>query len=230
MVGLRISSLLTLVVAVYLASSSVGAQADSYEVTLQSEEGWEILTFSGTKANQVSFSEQGMLIAVDQSASPLIFPLPVAKTISEVSLQLEINGYLNLDGNNQGEKDADDFIFRLGLVHAGDRQLNFLQRSVAPAWIRRLYELAPDNTGISHIEFYNVYSDRQLAGKSRIHPRSDLMLENFISQRPADSNQLAMTFKPESAKPVLAIWLSIDGDDTGSSYQILLKELILSAN
>lgn len=230
MIGLRVRLLITVVIAAVLTGACAASQADSYEVTLQSENGWEIMTFSGTKANRVSFSERGMLIAVNQSASPLIFPLPAAKTIDEVSLQLEIDGYLDLDGSNQGEKDADDFIFRLGLVHAGERRLNFLQRSVAPAWIRRLYELAPDDTGISHIEFYNVYSDRQLAGKSRIHPRSDLMLENFISPRPVDGNQLAMRFKPESAKPVLAIWLSIDGDDTGSSYQILLKDLILKTN
>ena len=77
MIGLRVRLLITVVIAAVLTGACAASQADSYEVTLQSENGWEIMTFSGTKANRVSFSERGMLIAVNQSASPLIFPLPI---------------------------------------------------------------------------------------------------------------------------------------------------------
>lgn len=225
---MKASALFALVLSTCLTAAA--ARTETYEVPLQSAEGWQVLTFSGIQANQVSFGDGGLMISVNASASPVIYPLPGSVTVNEVSLQAEIDGYLELDGGNQGEKNFDDFVFRLGLVHAGEKRLNFLQRSIAPDWIKRLYALAPESAGISHIEFYNVYSDRQLAGKSRIHPRSDLMLENFIRARPADSNQISMRFKPESNKPVLAIWLSIDGDDTQSSYQVLLKNLRLRMN
>ena len=227
---MRRGILLGLIMAGFLAHASAVAESAIHDIPLQSSEGWELHTFSSVQANQVSFSNLGMLFDVNASASPIIYPLPEGKSINEVSLRAEIYGYLNLDGKSQGEKNADDFVLRLGLVHAGEKQLNFLQRSIAPGWINRLYELAPDDTGISHIEFYNVYSDRSLSGKSRIHPLSDLMLENFITPRPTDSNRVVMQFKPESDKPVLALWISIDGDDTKSNYQVLLKELRLKSD
>lgn len=218
---------LLLVTVSCIAAPALPANAeDTYQVPLQQADGWQQLTFNGIKANQVSFGEQGMRVDVNQSASPLIYPFAEALNAEEISATLEFTGDVRLDGKLQGDKGADDFAFRLGLVVAGDRRLNFLQRSIAAGWIKTLYGMAADGTGIRNIEFYNIYSDKRLAGNSREHPLSDLMVEHFITERP-ENGELELTFKPELSSPVLALWISIDGDDTKSSYSVLLKNLSL---
>ncbi len=202
------------------------ANVINYTVPVQQGDGWEQLTYNGIAANRVAFTDEGMLIEVQQSASPLIFPLPEAMLPAEISVSLAFDGELNRSDVQQGEKGADDFVFRLGLVVAGDKTLNFVQRAIAADWIKKLYSMGPDGAGIENIQFYNVYSDSRLAGQSREHPLSELMVEHFIAAQPADG-ELDLTFQPELTAPVLALWISIDGDDTKSSYQVLLKNLTL---
>ena len=121
----------------------------------------------------MSFDNSGVTVEVAQSASPLIHPLPGPLNVSEISVSAQIVGDIQLAGRKQGEEDTDDFVFRLGLVHEGEQTLNFLQRSIAADWIKKLYNLAPEGTGISNISFYNVYSDDRLANQVREHPLTD---------------------------------------------------------
>ena len=202
------------------------SQAGQYRVPLQQGDGWEELTYNRINANRVSFSERGLRVAVNQSASPLIYAFAEPVLPAEVSVALDIEGDIQLNGQTQGDKGADDFVFRLGLVTEGDRRLNFMQRAVAADWIKKLHSMAPDNSGIDQIQFYNVYSDNRLAGQNRIHPLSDLMVEHFISARPADG-KLQMAFQPDINSRVLALWISIDGDDTKSAYEVLIRELVI---
>ena len=208
---------------------ATSATTGVFNVPLTKSNGWEQLTFSSIEANQVSFSDQGMQIDVNRSASPLIYPFDTAVKPGEISLTLQFEGDIQLADKQQGEKGADDFIFRLGLVVEGDQTLNFMQRAVAASWIKKLYSMAPDGAGIDKIQFYNVYSDDRLAGKSRVHPLSDLMVEHFIAARPQDG-RLQLTFTPELDSPVLALWLSIDGDDTKSSYSVRVEEISLQTS
>lgn len=201
--------------------------AMSYAIPLHQASGWQLLTYNNIRPNQVSFSEQGIEVQVNHSASPLIYPLPAALVPEDISVSLQINGDLNLGNARQGAAGSDDFVFRLGLVRPGTKRLNFFQRAVAADWIRRLYELAPETTGIENIEFYTVYSDHRLANSHREHPLSDLVIEHFVAEKP-DNGLLTLNIKPEFDGPVLALWISIDGDDTRSSYQVLVKELVIS--
>lgn len=212
------------------ASESSGANKNTevapvFSVPLTSGNNWEVLRYSRIPANQVDFSKDGLKITVDKSAGPLVYPLK-PRLVQEVSFEIEIYGNINLNGQAQGSKGVDDFLFRLGLVYEGEHTLNFLQRRFAADWILRLFELASEETGVGRIQFYNVYSDSTLANTQRMHPQSKLIGESFIFPAPTNG-KLSARIKTNSDAKVLALWISVDGDDTKSTFTVHLKEVLL---
>ena len=197
------------------------------ELPLSNPEQWEILSYREIPANNVAFINDSMIISVNQSSSPLIYPLEQPVSIDEITLNLEVDGALNLGQQKQGEKGADDFVFRLGVVYAGEKQLTGFQKVIAPEWVKRLFQLAPEQTGVDRIHFFNVYSDDRLADGLRTHPLSTLITEQFHIKRSSDP--VTLSLKPKEDKKVIALWISSDGDDTDSSFKVTLKDLTLAA-
>jgi|GEM_PF-862296 len=191
------------------------------------EDKWKLLSYSSIPANVVTFKEEVMTLEVKNSASPIIYPLPQGLVIKSISLDLFIDGEISLDKVKQGQKGADDFRFRLGLVYEGEQTLNFFQRAVAPKWITEMHALAGKNQGVDKIIFFNTYQDSTLAGQSRVHPLSDLLIENFSLLVGDDKAWQSITINEVPKGRVLGLWLSSDGDDTNSSYEIRLKKLTL---
>jgi hypothetical protein len=213
-------------IAVALFPALIGATESEQIIPLTTADHWQQLSYSSIKSNVVSYTADGLLIHVDQSASPLIFPFEHAENIDEVSVSIAIKGDIHLTEAMQGEKGADDFVFRLGLVSEGNKTLNVFQRSIAAKWIKTLYTLAPEGAGIDNIAFYSVYSDNRLHAKSRVHPLSNLIVEHYVEKLP-EKGELEFTFKPKSSARVLALWLSSDGDDTHSTYDVLIKKIVI---
>jgi len=191
---------------------------------------WQVLKYRSIQPNRIEFTESGMKIEVQHSASPLIYPLKTPLMVSKLLVAGKIEGALQIPSKRkQGEKHADDFTVRVGLVLAGDKKLSKWQAMVAPDWIKRLHSLAPKDGGVDHIEFFNVVQDRSLIGNSRRHPKSELLVENFVIQPEADG-----TFKMETEirlkQRVVALWLSSDGDDTASKYSVTINSLRLETS
>ncbi len=209
------------------AGRSFAADAPQTIKPLTMADHWQLLSYSSIPANTVSFGDNTMTLAVNQSASPVIFPLSRPVTLQDIRLQFSVDGQLNLADKKQGAKGADDFLFRLGVVYEGERTMNAFQRAFAPEWVTTLFDLAPEDMGVDSITFYNVYSDDRLTGKERQHPASDLLNEIFFQERPENHQTVDMTFSPDTDKKILALWISSDGDDTGSSYSVTLKNLEL---
>lgn len=158
---------------------------------------------------------------------PLIYPLEMPATVRSVRVRGRIvQGSLALPPGSQGEKGFDDYIFRLGLVEPGERTLNFLQRQVAAAWVRKLFELAPPGGGISRIHFFNVGAEKAHLGRTRVHPLSDLLLEKIVAL-PAADGRFDFTHVLERPLQAIAVWLSADGDDTKSRYTLLIEAIEL---
>lgn len=187
---------------------------------------WEVLQYSGIKANQVNFNNNAMTIKVNQSAGPLVYQLNKPQVVKEIIIDADILGKLKLNKTKQGDKSNDDFTLRVGLVYQGKRKLGFMQKQMAPGWIKKLFSLAPKNLGVSHVEFFTVFQDQRLANTKRTHPLSDLLVENFVVQQPANG-KLKTRFTVPSNKTALAVWISSDGDDTKSAFSVRLNQLIL---
>lgn len=190
---------------------------------------WQVLEYKSIPNHQVHFGRDGMTIMVKKSASPIVFPLPQMKTVTDVIVSGEIKGQLNRPGALiQGEKGYDDFRLRIGLVVEGSETLPFWKRWTTPKWVRTLFDLAPKGTGIDRIWFLNMVDDKKLLGQGRTHVLSRLIYEDFVWYKP---NEGRFSFEHKLKQPmrVAALWISVDGDDTKSSFTIKLKKLRIRA-
>ena len=189
---------------------------------------WQLLKYSRLEANEVSFSRQGMAVKVDQSASPIIYPFDSPKTVTRVEVSGNLSNLLDLP-STQGQKGSDDFSLKIGLVISGDKTLNAFQRLFSAKWIRKLFDLAPEGTGVEKIYFLNAVQDESLLGRQRQHPQSELIFENNVWLLD-ESGDFSLIHDLQDPQQVIAIWLSIDGDDTRSSYTTTIKSLLLKGS
>lgn len=203
-----------------------GADGAATAVPLTDAKAWRQLQFRNRPPHKLRFSASGLHIDVDGSAMPLIHALPAKLRVAGVRVRGHIEGALKIPPGKQGEEKYDDYVFRLGLVEPGERRLNFLQRQVAAEWVRRLYELAPQGTGIAGIRFLNVGADPAHLGRERRHPLSDLITERVVAL-PAADGRIDFTYRLERPIEVIALWLSSDGDDTGARYGVDLESIEL---
>ncbi len=188
---------------------------------------WHLLSYRGIPSHRIFSKEQGMKIEVKRSASPLVALLPKPTVANELIIRAAIDGGLNLRDRPQGTKGADDFRLRIGLIYAGDQALDSFQLALAPSWLKRLAKLLPDGTGVSHVQFLNTYSDPVLQNLERAHPTTQLWQERFI----LDVNQMGKIDQSisvvDSAK-VIGIWISTDGDDTDSCFDVFIEQISVS--
>jgi len=216
------------IAALALASVSGAQEPRSRVLTVPLDEpsSWQALKYSRLPPHRVRFSSAGLEMAVDGSAMPLIYPLAERLRVSTVRVKGRVEGTLRVPPGRQGEEKYDDYVFRIGLVEPGERTLNFVQRQLAAAWVRKLFELAPKGTGISKIHFFNVGADKAHIGRQRQHPLSDLIVEKVVAVARPDGR---FDFAHALDRPLdtIAVWLSSDGDDTGSKFTVLVEQIEL---
>ena len=200
--------------------------AGAIALPVQHEANWQLLEYNNLDANQVTFTDQGMTVTVNQSASPIIYPLDNPKTVTGVTVTGNLSNLLNLPADSQGQKGNDDFSLRIGLVVAGDKTLNGVQKLFSAKWVKTLFDLAPEGAGVDRIYFLNAVQNENILGQQRQHPLSDLIYENnvWLLDKTGD---FSLTYKLENPEKVVAVWLSIDGDDTQSKYTTTIKNLRL---
>lgn len=200
----------------------------AFIVPVKSADSWQNLKFSKIPSNTVSFSEEGIKIEVKKSASPLIYPLNSPKLIQGLKVRGKVSHLIPFkDAKKQGQKGQDDSVLRVGLVIPGDKKLNWATRMMAADWVKTLYSLAPKDSGIDHIYFLNLVQSDEIKGEERTHPLSDLIKEKneWVIPEAGEFELSAEFMKPKS---VAALWISIDGDDTGFQYQVEISNIELN--
>lgn len=226
----RVQPAALVVVAVVLACGAsaphVQAQPNSIVLPLSEQAKWQVLQYRSLPPHRIRFSSAGLEMAVDGSAMPLIYALPQRLRVSAIRVTGRVEGALRIPPGRQGEEKFDDYVFRVGLVEAGERTLNFVQRPLAAAWVRKLFELAPRGTGISKIHFFNVGAEKMHIGRQRQHPLSDLILEKVVSV-PQTDGRLDFAHALDRPLDTIAVWLSSDGDDSGSKFTVLVEQIEL---
>lgn len=188
---------------------------------------WISETYRNIPGNIVMFSKDGMTTKVHGSAGPLIYTLKVPEKLSGFHIQGELRGLPKFkDVTQQGNRGADDYPLRIGFVIPGEKRLNALQRLMAPDWVKNLYARAPEGTGIADIEFFNVTQNPKQLGSSRTHPMSDLIHETFFAtvQEPG---KFDLNYQFTSIIRASALWVSIDGDDTHSEFEVHIDKFEL---
>lgn len=94
-------------------------------------------------------------------------------------------------------------------------------------WAKNLYGQLAKEQGLDHIQFFNITQNPLQAGKRRIHPTSDVMREEFIDVVMAPG---PFEFEYHFKEPLetASLWISTDGDDTKSEYEVLISDLELT--
>ncbi len=186
---------------------------------------WKELQFSSLPANKVSYEKSSLKVEVNHSASPLIHRFSEIRNIKQIDVELEIIGQMNSEKIKKWTDFEEDSYFRMGLVKQGNDRPSRLKMLFAPEWVKTLFSMAPKGTGLDKIYFYNVTAQKNLVGKMRSHPKSKYMHEeNVIAFSPEEKNT---NFKIELPQPMslAGFWISIDGDDSKSTFTVLIKKL-----
>ncbi len=189
------------------------------------QEKWVSLSFSKIPKNHVQFNDGEMRVSVDQSAGPLVQKLEAPLKVSSFKVKGELKGLKKVETGAFDE----DSVLRIGLVAVGERTLNAVKRVFAADWIKKLFALAPPKTGLDKIYFFNLTNRPELVGKKREHPKSDLMLENVFHSLVGEG-AFEAEFKLEAPLEVAALWLSVDGDDTKSKFDLTIRQILIQAS
>lgn len=182
---------------------------------------WTELQFSQIPPNKVEFNTSSIGVSVEASASPLIYRLDRVTEITGFAVSLVLTGELPKQSGFE-----EDSFFRLGFVVIGENRLGTMGKLFAPKWVRQLFDLAPPDTGLDKIYFYNVVTAPDQLGTERIHPKSKYMYEKPIAVKIPGSNEFKYTF--EKSLKTAALWISIDGDDTKSKFTTTIKNITLN--
>lgn len=188
---------------------------------------WTELQYDGIPPNQIRFAGGDIHIAIEASAGSLarVFEHPVRG--GALKVRARIQGGLQLDEDQrQGEAGAEDCVLRIGLVLDGERRMGPVEKVFAPAWLKNLEALLPEGRGVGRVLFTSVASDPDVVGERRAHPMSGRIEEYFHSLCPKDGRVNLEIVLPRE-KTVIGLWIASDGDDTGSFFQVTLKELLL---
>jgi hypothetical protein len=191
---------------------------------------WKLEKYSKIPPNQVSFSNQGLKVNVKNSASPIIYPLSGTPKLIGFRVRGVFSGLPKFKEKSvQGDKGADDYALRIGLIVPGQKRLTGIKKFFAASWVKQLYAQLPSDLGLDHVQFFNVGQDPKQLNQTRTHPKSELINEETISivKEPG-----AFTLEHTLKNPIqaAALWVSIDGDDTESEYSVLISEIELRLN
>ncbi len=210
-------------------------------IPMGTADGWLELKFGKIKPNVIERSEAGTLVKVDSSASPLIHGFGKITAVESIEAEIEITGRMNsVEGWATFEEDS---YLRIGLVAEGPEKLGTMGSLFAPEWVKRMFALAPSGHGLDKIYFYSVTARNELIGKSRQHPKSKFMHEEYAFLAPIPLGPVVGSTDPALIKPVsisiskkfpqpipaAGIWLSIDGDDSKSKFEVKIKSLRYSS-
>lgn len=194
-------------------------------IPVQEQAAWKQENYSKIPKNEVSFSQEGFLVRVDKSASPLLYPmLPVKKIVGfrVVGEFRNLPKFSNVEA--QGQKGSDDYALRIGFVVPGANRLSGVKKFFAPAWLKNLYSAVPTTAGVDGVRFFNVTQSKKQLDLERTHPSSDLITEKFFALT-VDGGKFDYSYDFKEPIEAAAIWVSIDGDDTKSKFDVLIRQL-----
>ncbi len=207
------------------AAEGVSTTSTTLSVPVHDAAEWENLHYRRLAPNKVEFTPAGVRIKVRSSASPLIYPLAAPRRVSKVRVRLQVSGALATPPD--GKKWDEDSLFRLGLVVSGEKRLSVWSKAAAPAWVKRLFSLAPSGGGIDRIVFLMLGRSPAKVGDTRRHPSSELIEERIAWSADKENRELKLDVVLDPPLVVSALWISADGDDTASAYEVLVESIEL---
>jgi hypothetical protein len=183
---------------------------------------WVQLSFNKIPPNQVKFKESSILIDVNDSSSPLIYPIKKPKRIKGFKVKGHVVG--KIAPQQQGFEE--DVYLRFGLIQTGQKKLNTFQRLFAANWVKQLFDLAPKDKGLEIIRFFNLTDQKDKLSMSRLYPGTDLM-EELVHTLLQEDGQFTMYHQFPEEIEIAGLWLSSNGDQAQSKFNIQIDSIEL---
>lgn len=121
-------------------------------------------------------------------------------------------------------KEVDDAYLRWGVVYAGERRLNWLERRFASDWIVDLDAIAKKiGNGFGFLDL-GVYKGMACEPGTKLQERSDYVFERCAGM-PGEKNKFEIRHTLSKEYPVLGLWLSSDADDSVGEFELYLTHL-----
>jgi hypothetical protein len=190
---------------------------------------WKVVQFQNKLPNKIVSDKEGLHIGVESSANLLAYCLKEPVDVNGVLLHGSVTGLPRIQENTQqGDKKADDFALRFGLVISGTKKLSKIERLFAPELVKHLCELAPNSKGIDHVLFLNLANDPPPKWRNRIHPIGRGLLRERVAGVSSEHGNFTLNVEFKQPCTVLALCIISDGDDTKSKYQVTINNIQLN--
>jgi len=186
------------------------------------ENHWVTLAYNKIPANKVVFVNDMLTVKVEHSAGPIVHKLGTVSKVVAFSIKGKVSGSKITESGPFDE----DSVLRFGLVGIGKQTLSGPKKWFAAEWVKKLFALAPPGMGLDKITFFNLTNREELLGKTRVHPKSKLIVESIFANTTNDEG-FEVSRKIEPAIEAAAVWISIDGDDTKSKFETTITEIRL---
>jgi len=186
---------------------------------------WHTVKYSKIKPNVIKQIKKSIEISVNNSSSALVFKFDQIKVIRRVKIKAKLKGLINYHGSPPGSEDADDFPLRVGFILKGNKKLNFFQKRIAPDWLVQLDKISSTNGGLDKVHSLIFYTENPKF-KKREHPLSSYFFEEAATQFIDFKLDTTHSFLKELE--IIGIWLSSDGDDTKSSFSVIIESIVLN--
>ena len=192
------------------------------EIPLQSSEGWSQMAFRDIRPNEVRFTENGLVVEVKGSSSPLIYKLPVGTTATIVEYAGNVSSLPKPAASAEEEFERDDYPLRVGLIVEGNEGPNWLERVFAPRWLLDAVKQIGERP-FSRVEFLTL-AQRIPAGDRRQHPGTKYISQEVVGQL-AVAGDFQIRHDVRATLPIAGIWVHCDGDASDARFVVTVKSL-----
>ena len=183
---------------------------------------WMTISYPKINANTVKQAQDGLHIFVNNSSSAQVYKFEKPISLKEVKIKAHIKGEIKYGLKIPGSKQADDFPLRLGFILKGKNKLNFFQKAIAPDWLIELNSMSSKFGGLDKVYSLIFYTTKPNF-KKREHPFSSYFFEQVGGS--FKNPKLDEIYKLSIKNEVIGLWLSSDGDDTNSSFEVIVESI-----
>jgi hypothetical protein len=179
--------------------------------------------FKRIKPNIVTFSADTIHFEVDKSASFLLLAFDDIKSFRTVSFEWKANGTLNKrDIEHEQTRKGDDAWLRVGLIIEG--QAEDLPEPLLPRWMKQVRKTLRYTSGSM---IYLIPDARHAPGETWRSPFNSNV--DMVSVGSITTYDEWKHVSHEFAQPqrTIGLWIMADGDNTGSTFNTQLRNLII---
>lgn len=188
---------------------------------------WSALSFRNIPPIRHEVANGNITLHVDKGAGGIVRALPANTQVRSITVRGRVEGRIISDPDALWEQEADDQYLRVGLIHAGGKPLGMFRRAAAPAWIRTLDDvLTSDGRGPSRIDNLMLAPHAAWVGRSRGNPAMDDIHERIVAT-PEQDGSFVITAEFDEPVDALGLWLMADGDDTASTFKVVITAIEL---